>query len=294
MDIRNKESKEEKMEQATQCGSLTENDIIIIVKELTNRFTRILTLEDAKGLGLHGGPGNGTGPRTKICKLFETTYIYGDNRCPKTYPIDLDLQELEEQIFTYKNNRKSANGNEKGVIGFFVHSLNTEKNINRPIRKNIKEYYKGFSCCVCGTGNTVCDHKNDLYNDVRVLNSNTQTIDDFQPLCNSCNLRKRSVAKKMKSENKRHPPPPFIRECYGIDFTQGDETFDPDDINATVGTYWHDPPAFLKECHKIAHKKLLDENEILKAQLKEKDKEMGRAKQYINQLRMKLGIEVLH
>ncbi len=281
------------MEQTTQNGPLTEDDIINKVKLLTNEFSSILTLEDAKELGLHGGPGNGSGDRTKICKLFCTTYIYGEITPPKTYPIDLNLHDYEEQISIYKTNRKATNGNESGVVGFIVHYPNTEKNISHPIREDIKKYHKGFPCCICGSGKTVCDHKNDLYNDDRVLNSDTQTKEDFQSLCNKCNLRKRAVSNKMKSENKRQPPPPFIRDCYGIDFTQGDETFDPDDVNATVGTYWHDPPAFLKECHKMAHKKLLDENESLKKQLKDKNNEMTRAKQYINQLRRKLGMKVL-
>ena len=33
---------------------------------------------------------------------------------------------------------------------------------------------------------------------------------------------------------------------FGIDFIEGDETFDKDNINAMVGTYWHDPVKFME------------------------------------------------
>ena len=96
------------------------------------------------------------------------------------------------------------------------------------------------------------DHKNDLYNDPRVLNSNTQTKEDFQSLCNNCNLRKRAVALKRDKEKKRQPPTPDILSInMGINFTNGNEYYDPSDPNALVGTYWYDPIAFGKECRKI-------------------------------------------
>jgi len=42
------------------------------------------------------------------------------------------------------------------------------------------------------------DHKNDYYDDTRVLDSKNQTLDDFQSLCNHCNLLKRQNTKKEK------------------------------------------------------------------------------------------------
>ena len=52
-------------------------------------------------------------------------------------------------------------------------------------------------------------------------------------------------------EKKRQPPPPNILTTFGVRFTKGDENYDENDINAMVGTYWHDPIDFLKECRKI-------------------------------------------
>ena len=125
--------------------------------------------------------------------------------------------------------------------------ISENTNSSRPINNSIKQYYKQQACVMCGTSTSlVCDHKNDLYNDSRVLNTRTQIQEDFQSLCNSCNLRKRSVSKKMVETHCRQPPPPMIR-VFGIDFTQGDENYDSGDVNAMVGTYWYDPIAFITE-----------------------------------------------
>jgi len=122
----------------------------------------------------------------------------------------------------------------------------------RPINKEIIIHYRKIKCVVCGSGsNLVVDHKNDLYNDPRVLSADTQTLDDFQSLCNHCNLQKRQIAKKTRETGLRigatHIPQMAV---WGIDFISGDESFDPNDINAMVGTYWHDPVAFMNEIRK--------------------------------------------
>ena len=138
------------------------------------------------------------------------------------------------------------------TIGFIIHGENTDDAQNRPIRPDIKKHYKGYPCITCGTSHSICDHKNDLYNDKRVLESSTQRLDDFQPICNNCNLRKRAVSIKTVKNTQRQPPPMAILvACGGIEFTSGDKTFDPDDPKAMVGTYWYDPIAFVKECRRI-------------------------------------------
>jgi 5-methylcytosine-specific restriction endonuclease McrA len=121
---------------------------------------------------------------------------------------------------------------------------------NRPIRKDIRIYHT-TACVVCGSmSDLVVDHKNDLYNDPRVLCVSTQTIDDFQCLCNHCNLQKRQVCKKTKETGKRYKATniPMLK-IYNIDFIQGDESFNPNDVNALVGTFWYDPVAFMIFIH---------------------------------------------
>ena len=129
------------------------------------------------------------------------------------------------------------------TIGF---SENILYGAERPIREDIHKFHKQQGCVVCGShSDLVTDHKNDLYNDPRVLNRTTQTIDDFQCLCNHCNLQKRQVSKTTLETGVRFAATniPSLAP-YGIDFIQGDDTFDPSDPNAMVGTFWYDVVAF--------------------------------------------------
>jgi hypothetical protein len=228
------------------------NDILIKVEVIceTDHYKLILPIEKAKDLELHGGPGNGSGDRTKMTKLYINTTVYGSAREPMTYPkcyneiIELDENQLNI-VEEYKNERIQNNlPCSQGVIGFIIHGENIDEGVSRPISRDIKNYHLQSPCITCGTNKTICDHKNDLYNDPRVLDIKTQLKEDFQPLCNNCNLRKRAVSLKTVKDKKRQPPPPSIR-LLGIDFTQGDENYDPNDINAMVGTYWYDPIAFM-------------------------------------------------
>lgn len=230
------------------------SDIIDQVKILTDNYKNILPIEKAMELGIHGGPGNGSGDRTKITKLFINTVIYGDNRISMSYPKCFDelielSEEDKEKIRLYKNLRREENLNLKGTIGFLIRGLNEDSSKGRPIRSDIKKHYKRLPCVKCGTRNTVCDHKNDLYNDPRVLNITTQTLEDFQPLCNNCNLRKRAVSLKRDKEKKRQPPTLDILAMNGdIIFTSGTENYKLNDPNALIGTYWYDPIQFGKDC----------------------------------------------
>lgn len=130
------------------------------------------------------------------------------------------------------------------TIGF---SDNILYGANRPIRPDIKKHYRKIGCVVCGSNSDlVTDHKNDSYNDPRVLNITTQTIEDFQSLCNHCNLQKREISKKTRETGTRIGATTIPQlEMFGIDFIEGDDTYDVTDINPMKGTYWHDPIAFM-------------------------------------------------
>ena len=125
--------------------------------------------------------------------------------------------------------------------------LNNIDRLKRPIRKDIREHHITNGCVVCGSrSDLIIDHKNDLYNDERVLKLDTQLISDFQCLCNHCNLQKRQVAKDTRKSGKRYKATNIKSlNTFGIDFISGDESFDPNDPNAMVGTYWYDPVAFM-------------------------------------------------
>jgi hypothetical protein len=120
---------------------------------------------------------------------------------------------------------------------------------SRPIRPDIHKYHKEMGCVVCGShSDLVTDHKDDTYSDSRVLDASTQTIDDFQCLCNHCNLQKRQVCKKSKELGKRIGATNIKSlEIFGVDFIEGDETLDMSSHDPMKGTFWHDPVEFMKK-----------------------------------------------
>jgi hypothetical protein len=145
----------------------------------------------------------------------------------------------------FKKNCKFTKGN--SIKYFKIFGLKPEEG-TRAIRKDILAHYKKQRCVHCGSNAEIqCDHKNGLYNDPRVLNLETQTLDDFQALCRHCNCQKRQIDKKTKSSKKRYGATNIISlKCYEIDFIEGDATLDLSNPNAMRGTYWYDPIAFHK------------------------------------------------
>lgn len=119
------------------------------------------------------------------------------------------------------------------------------KLLSHTIKISIKKEIHRLPCCNCGSNQNIeCDHKNDLYNDPRTLSLETQTINDFQPLCKHCNDVKRSMKARMLKENKRIGASYL---GYTIDFTQGTELLDLNDPLWYVGTYWGDCLDFKKQ-----------------------------------------------
>ena len=157
---------------------------------------------------------------------------------------DIEEKEVEK---SFKDNCEIVKGNQIQYFKIFG-IKNEQQGCNHPIREDIKEYYKNKACAHCGTNTDLqCDHKNGLYNDSRVLNTKTQTIDDFQSLCRHCNCQKRQVEKKTKETSIRYRATniPSLA-IFEIDFIEGDETINFEDVNALKGTYWYDPVEFMK------------------------------------------------
>lgn len=118
------------------------------------------------------------------------------------------------------------------------------KIVSDTIKSSIKKEIHKLPCANCGSNQNIeCDHKNDLKNDIRVLSIETQTIDDFQPLCKHCNDVKRSVKSIMLKSGKRVGA---TKLGYNMDFTQGTDYLDKYDPNWYIGTYWGDCLAFKK------------------------------------------------
>lgn len=158
-----------------------------------------------------------------------------------------DADEEEEKIVE-KEMQAHAEPKPGVNIQFMKVFGKKEHELAHPIRVDIKQLYQQQACCVCGSmSELVCDHKNDLYNDPRVLSTETQKPEDFQSLCNHCNLQKRQISKVTRSTGKRYGASqiPSLRSL-NVDFILGDDNYDVKDVNAMVGTYWYDPKAFIE------------------------------------------------
>lgn len=178
-------------------------------------------------------------------------------------------EELDASDLNFSNNGNSRHGIFFGVNEYIwevdrglqrrverlrLGGLNPEISIqqNRPIRNDIHAALRDapdVRCVVCGsTSSLVTDHKNDLYNDPCVLIAEIQIVDDFQVLCTHCNLQKRQIAAWTRDTGRRYGATQIPHLApFGIDFTEGDETYDPNDINAMRGTFWYDPVDFMKK-----------------------------------------------
>lgn len=165
--------------------------------------------------------------------------------------INIDTTLLKKDRYEIIGSKNRSNK----IIYIAIFGLDDHET-KRPIRDDIKKYYQTIPCVVCGSkANLVCDHKNDLYNDPRVLDTKTQDYNDFQSLCNHCNLVKRQISKDTKNTKKRYSAKNIpTLNIFNIDYISGDENLKGYyningkfiySIDAMVGTYWYDPIAFI-------------------------------------------------
>ena len=169
-----------------------------------NNTTRFVNVNEFVGNFTKLQLGNGGSWCRRDCwKKYKCITVKTNGNITFLYNVEDDEKKyIENEIEEYRisNNINHKKGNSIQLIK--IVGL-IKRNTNRPIREDIKKYYKKKPCVACGsTTNLECDHKNDLYNDPRVLNVNTQTFDDFQSLCKHCNDRKRQVIKDTKKNRK--------------------------------------------------------------------------------------------
>jgi 5-methylcytosine-specific restriction endonuclease McrA len=214
-----------------------------LVIRLTDNYKKILDLTTLKENNLWWG-GNGVGNRWANSKfnygaiLSKTVKNYSENE-DDVVPEDI-LKKFREE-----------NTGCRGIFGIYVFSK--RKNIeSHPIRVDISNVIKKMSCVSCGSNSDiVCDHKNDLYNDPRVLDTKTQQLDDFQALCNHCNLQKRQVCKRERETGLLYSAkqiPKFA--IYDFDFVWEKKKLDLTDKDCKKGTYWYDPVEFSKNIYR--------------------------------------------
>jgi hypothetical protein len=209
---------------------------------LSENFTKIILIDEIINSKILYWGGNGVGDRW-CGKIFNYSVIYS-NKTIKTY------SENNNEILPDINTLNITKSNRKNIIGIFIHSKRITNN-KRPIRLEIKRIVTNNSCVICGSNtDIVCDHKNDLYNDPRVLDVKTQSIDDFQPLCNHCNLLKRTICKKEIESNKLYSAKNISRyKQYDFEFPWEKKSFNLQDISCKIDTYWNDPVEFDKKIY---------------------------------------------
>ena len=171
-------------------------------------------------LGLVDVTNNGGSWRHTFEQNYRFTVVYTTKRKPlhtnTTFEDRLRFESLEG---SYTNLEKPKKGD---VLGLFIWGLIDKipetRNIPKRIEKQIK--CKGARCLICDTDSRIeCDHVNDDYE----IPLDQLTVSDFQPLCRSCNIRKREVKKKEKNNKKgfyyrdvKDPCKSVIRLLFGL------------------------------------------------------------------------------
>ena len=179
------------------------------------------------------------GCRYKFFRFSSTINYRKKSRCWILTDEDKTMLDTIHSTLTFK-----TKGYTVEYIKFF--GMADAEIIDEGIRSDIRNAICQLPCVHCGIKEDIqCDHKNDLKNDPRVLLKETQTLDDFQPLCRSCNDKKRNALQYTKKNGVRYGASKII-PGWMADFTIGDETLDFDDPDWYKGTYWGDCVAFRK------------------------------------------------
>lgn len=117
-------------------------------------------------------------------------------------------------------------------------------NSSQAIRLDIKREISSKRCVILWTHRS-CDHKTEVdhkdwrKNDPRIMNTATQTLEDFQPLSKPANDAKRQFCKECKRTGIRYDAKQL---GYTVSFTEGDENYN--EQVGCKGCFWYDPVAF--------------------------------------------------
>ena len=226
------------------ASPIIQTDVHMLVAQLSQNYERIIPRDVTRLYKRLDWGGNGIGDRW-CGKKFNYSVIY-TNSPPKTYS-ENDTDSVPLEILS---EFQETNSNSKGIIGIFVHSIRTNV-VKRPIKKEIDREIKKHPCVCCGSkSDLICDHKNDIYNDESVLDVKTQVIDDFQSLCNHCNLQKRQIFREETANRKIYSAKNLAPyRMYLFDFPWEKKHFDLKDVNTKKDTFWYDPTEFNRKIY---------------------------------------------
>ena len=131
-----------------------------------------------------------------------------------------------------------------------LNGFRCEETFSQAIRKDIRDYYREQRCVMLGvkgfSENTKIevDHKDGRKDDWRVSNPDTQSFNDFQPLCKAANDVKRQICKECKLTNRRWDATNIKGNPYP--FYEGDQNYTEE--LGCVGCYQFDPVEYRKSC----------------------------------------------
>ncbi len=115
--------------------------------------------------------------------------------------------------------------------------LQKENFARQNIRPDIQKAITKKRCAILDISTNVeCDHKDGRKDDSRLNTLENQKLEDFQPLCKTANMAKKSHCKKCKESGKRYDA---TQLGYSVSFLYGDEN-----SKTCVGCYWYDPKEF--------------------------------------------------
>lgn len=221
--------------------NVKKKNCIDLCYSLSNNLTEIISKTIINSHDCINWGSNGIGNR--FCyKYFNYIIVYKSKY--KKYLDDDEICVDEKKINEFQQHNSGL-----GAIGIFLLSVRIN-NIQRPVKSCIKKEIGKRVCVVCGSNtDIVCDHKNDLYDDIRVLSIKTQTIDDFQSLCNHCNLQKRQVSiEERKISNLEKNSSMRIYSAKNIPQLKIlDIDFPWEKTNTKKECYWYDPLEFYRK-----------------------------------------------
>lgn len=148
-----------------------------------------------------------------------------DGNLARTYVLERD----NSQTVGNRVDRIRLNGFRKDKAG------------SQQIRADIIKEIKKRRCVVLGTSNPETDHKDGRKDNLRVMNTKTQVLEDFQPLSKAANTAKRQFCKECKATGNRYDAKQL---GYPISFTEGSIKYEKP--LGCIGCFWYDPIEFRK------------------------------------------------
>lgn len=144
--------------------------------------------------------------------------------------------------FVVEKDKSLTPGNSIDAIR--INGLRTDSNGSQTIRTDIKRFYKNKPCEVLATAHNIeVDHKNGRKDNPRVMNIETQKLEDFMPLTKAANDAKRKHCNRCRDTGKRFDAK---RLGYPISYWTGDENRVDDPETGCIGCFWYDPYEFRK------------------------------------------------